>query len=252
MRTLVPRTMVAAITMMLLTACESALPSTPLAPTGSQVDKDDGNTGGLVVEGTQIQLLESYPVQVRLVVEGTLPTPCHGLEYQVSEPTDEGHIDVTLRAIPGDQAFCDQVITPFEEIIPVGKFTEGAFIVWLNGERVQEFNLGASAPTPSSGEGVEGLVYVDRADILMLESFPVQVELVVEGNKPTPCHELRWEVSDPDATGRIDVKLSSTIPPDVMCVQVLEAFEAHIPLGSFETGSFSVWLNGERVGEFEL
>ncbi len=252
MRTLTVRTSVAAIALILLAACESAAPSMPPSPTRFPLDKNDGNTGGLVVEGTQIRLLESYPVQVRLVVEGTLPTPCHRLVFQVSEPTNEGRIDVTLRATPGDQEFCDQVITPFEETVPIGSFTEGAFTIWLNEKRVQEFARGASTRAPNSGEGVEAPVYVNRAEILMLESFPVQVVLIVEGDKPTPCHELRWEVSGPDAAGRIDVELSSTIHSDVMCVQVLEAFEARIPIGSFETGSFAVWLNGERVAEFEL
>jgi hypothetical protein len=38
----------------------------------------------------------------------------------------------------------------------------------------------------------------------------------------------------------------------VACIQALEPFEVSIPLGSYTTGSFSVWLNGERVGEIRL
>ncbi|MEW6568444.1 MAG: hypothetical protein AB1449_09840 [Chloroflexota bacterium] len=112
-------------------------------------------------------------------------------------------------------------------------------------------------PTPSPvpaqpGEGPPGPVYVEETDLLLLESYPVQVRLVVRGNLPTPCHQARWEVSGPDDSGRIDVELYSTAPEDRACIQVLASFEEDIPLGSHERGQFTVWLNGEQVQAFQL
>ena len=49
-----------------------------------------------------------------------------------------------------------------------------------------------TAPT----DGEEGPVYVDSTDILYLESFPVQVRLLVQGSLPTPCHEAAWAVEE--------------------------------------------------------
>lgn len=113
---------------------------------------------------------------------------------------------------------------------------------------------GADVGTPETSTtvagGVEGPVFIDATEILYLESFPVQVRLVVRGSLPTPCHEAVWQVDDLGAT--IDVRLWSSAPLGQDCVQVLEPFEVSIPLGSFETSTSAVVLNGEEIGRLEL
>ena len=110
----------------------------------------------------------------------------------------------------------------------------------------------AAAPAAGEPQGERGPVYVETSELLLLESFPVQARLQVTGALPTPCHALKWEVHGPDPDGRIDVVLYSVADPNLACVQVLEAFEAIIPLGEFESGSYTVSLNGEPVGTFDL
>ncbi|MDA0364936.1 MAG: hypothetical protein O3B31_11100 [Chloroflexi bacterium] len=92
-------------------------------------------------------------------------------------------------------------------------------------------------------------MYVDFADVLLLESDPVQVVLYVTGNLPTPCHSLARAIAD-DGT-RLDVTLRSRSTAQ-SCMQVLHPFDERIALGSYASGSRTVWLNGERVGEFAL
>jgi hypothetical protein len=107
-----------------------------------------------------------------------------------------------------------------------------------------------STSTPGTGTAPtgweEGPVYVDSTDILYLESFPVQVHLLVQGSLPTPCHEAEWAVEE-GADG-ISVRLWSVSDPGAICVDVLEPFEISIPLGSFETADLPVELDGEPVG----
>lgn len=93
-------------------------------------------------------------------------------------------------------------------------------------------------------------MFIDSTEILYLESFPVQVRLVVRGSLPTPCHEIRWEVDDLGAV--IDVKLWSSVLLGQDCAQVLEPFEVSIPLGSFESSTSSVVLNGAEIGRLAL
>lgn len=97
-----------------------------------------------------------------------------------------------------------------------------------------------------------GPVYVDEAELLLMESHPVQVALVVRGSLPTPCHQVGWEVIGPDPSGRIDVRLYSLLFEGGGCAAVLEPFEARIPIGSYADGAYTVWMNDERVGQFEL
>lgn len=108
-------------------------------------------------------------------------------------------------------------------------------------------------PTPQAPQGeTRGPVHVDQTDLLLMESYPVQVALVVRGSLPSPCHQARWEVSGPDKQGRIDVALYSVAPEGLACAAVLEPVELSIRLGSYELGSFGVWLNGDMVQAFEL
>lgn len=110
---------------------------------------------------------------------------------------------------------------------------------------------GASLDVPGT-PGRRAPVYVEKIEILQLESYPVQVILRVDGQLPDPCHEAVWAVSDPDVQGRIDVDLHSEAPDALDCIQVLKPITLRIPIGSFKDGSYTIWLNGEKVGDFSL
>lgn len=96
-----------------------------------------------------------------------------------------------------------------------------------------------------------GNVYLDSAELLILESYPIQVNLYISGNLPTPCDQLRVKVNDPDSSNRIYIEIYSVSNPDTMCVQVLQPFDTNISLGSFTPGLYKVYLNGEMIGEFD-
>jgi hypothetical protein len=110
--------------------------------------------------------------------------------------------------------------------------------------------VGDNSTTTTTSGGVEGPVLVDSTEILYLESFPVQVRLVVRGSLPTPCHRPQWSVED-DGTA-IEVTLWSVIALGQSCAQVLEPFEVSIALGSFETADLDVLLNGDEIGRVEI
>ena len=111
----------------------------------------------------------------------------------------------------------------------------------------------SSTPVPTTGEAMrQGPIYVDEVELVMMESFPVQVRLILRGSLPNPCSSFAWQVEEPDPQGRIAVQAYSLQEADLACIQVLEPMEESVPLGAFTQGSFSVWLNGERVSEFEL
>ncbi|HSF83195.1 MAG TPA: hypothetical protein VLA49_18295 [Anaerolineales bacterium] len=112
--------------------------------------------------------------------------------------------------------------------------------------------VNSSPLDPIEGEDsmVRGEAFVDSAELLILESYPLQIRLMVNGTLPTPCHQLRASLDEPDEQGRIYVELYSLVDPQEICIQVLESFETNISLGSYPDGSYTVWLNSEQVGEF--
>jgi hypothetical protein len=107
------------------------------------------------------------------------------------------------------------------------------------------------APQPGDADLTRGNVYINEASLIIRESFPPQVSLTLAGDLPTPCNQLRAEISPPEPENKIRVDVYSVIDPNRICVQVLEPFEESIDLGTFPTGHYTVWVNGEMAGEFD-
>ena len=118
----------------------------------------------------------------------------------------------------------------------------------------EDTDAGESPPSPwqpasDDDQLIRGEAFVNESQILVLESFPPQFMLLIGGALPTPCHELRVEISDPDEQNRIYIEVYSVSEPAEICVQVLEPFDESVPLKGFPSGEYSVWVNGEEVGE---
>jgi hypothetical protein len=107
------------------------------------------------------------------------------------------------------------------------------------------------APKPDDTNLSRGNVFLNESSLLIRESFPPQISLSLSGDLPTPCHELRVHVQEPDPDNKINVEVYSVVDPDRVCIQVLEPFQANIDLGIFPSGHYAVWANGEMVGEFD-
>lgn len=106
-------------------------------------------------------------------------------------------------------------------------------------------------PQQSDTQLKQGSVYLDSSEILTLESYPLQFTLHMKGSLPTPCHQLRVAVQQPNAQNQILIEVYSVVDPDKMCTQVLEPFEVTVPLGSYPAGKYTVLVNGEVIAEFQ-
>lgn len=107
------------------------------------------------------------------------------------------------------------------------------------------------APSPADEGMTRGEAYLDDVQLLTLESYPPQFMLNIKGNLPTPCYQLRIAVSPPDAENKVNVEIYSIADPDQTCVQVLAPFEVNYLLGTFPTGTYTLWINGEKVADFQ-
>lgn len=115
-------------------------------------------------------------------------------------------------------------------------------------------NGAGSSPTPGpteeppQGAMARGRVYLDEIELLVMESYPIQLAVHLEGDLPTPCHTLQWGASGADEEGNIRVEVYSEAPTELECIQVLEPFEETVQLGTVESGTFTVFVNGEEIG----
>lgn len=106
---------------------------------------------------------------------------------------------------------------------------------------------------PKSGDTdlTREIVFIHATDLLIRESFPPQVSLGIKGELPSPCHQLRVVINAPDSDNKIAADVYSVTDPKRACIQVIKPFEKYIDLGTFPTGHYTVWVNGEKVGEFD-
>jgi hypothetical protein len=217
------------------------------------------------VESVEIQLLESFPVQVNLLVKGNLPDGCTELD-QVNVTFDEAsntfNVEVTTQR-PAD-AMCTEALVPFEETIPldVHGLPAGTYTVEVN--RVTDvFTLNVDnvapepplPPTPVPGqEATMGKATVERIEILKMESFPVQVNVIAMGNLPDGCTEIdeiyQWRDME---THTLNVEITTRRPADAMCTLALVPFEETIALDVYAlpAGTYTVNVNGV-TGTFAL
>ena len=89
-----------------------------------------------------------------------------------------------------------------------------------------------------------GLASVDEIDILILESFPVQVQVIASGNLPDPCTEISEVLQEREGnTFFITIK---TYRSPGFCIQVLAPFEEIISLEVYglPAGTYTVDVNG--------
>src|SRR5215210_4304258 len=58
-------------------------------------------------------------------------------------------------------------------------------------------------PKPGDEKLTRGNVFIQEYGLMIRESFPPQVSLAFSGELPTPCHQLRAVVSEPDEENKI-------------------------------------------------
>ena len=96
-----------------------------------------------------------------------------------------------------------------------------------------------------SGEFIRGEAVVEDVEIVFLESFPLGVHAVASGYLPDPCTEID-EISVEREGSHFEVLITTLREAEVMCAQVIEAFEQNIPLDVYglPAGDYTVTVNG--------
>jgi len=109
------------------------------------------------------------------------------------------------------------------------------------------------APQTGDGDLMAGDITVDSSSVRLAESQPPQVMVNFAYFQPTPCYQLRVEVSKPDSDDHINLKAYAVAEKDKPCALMALAtpLRASLNLGSFPSGHYVVLLNGNQIGEFD-
>ena len=115
---------------------------------------------------------------------------------------------------------------------------------------------------PHAGDGklTPGTVYIESVEAItdgtaLSENVTLSHApgILIAGFLPTPCHQLRVTVSEPDQAGNIQVMAYSLVDPNAMCIQVLEPFATFVPMENLPAGQYTVTVNdGEQTLELTI
>ena len=107
-------------------------------------------------------------------------------------------------------------------------------------------------PPPGDSELDRANAITSSIYLLFTDTDPAEVVMHIGGYLPTPCHQLRIYVHPPDEEKRVNIDVYALVEPDLDCPQVLRAYDTRVNLGSYPAGSYWVWVNGGRVGNFDF
>lgn len=203
------------------------------------------------VESLEVVLLESFPVQAQVRVAGNLPDGCTELhDISVAQDGQKFILTLTTRR-PMVDVFCTQASVPFEEVVEldISGLEAGTYTVIAQEEQMT-FTLDVDNVLP---EDVEQTEYdygenatVEDLTVNIMESYPFQVSVRLEGYLPDGCTEIE-EISSSREDRIFTIEIVTRRPAgDVMCTQQIVPFEETLNLDveNLETGEYTI-----RYGE---
>ena len=126
--------------MSILLACQPVSPAEPTQqspePTVSSPDPDilDPISENVYVNNMQINIMESFPLQVNVTVSGNLPDGCTSIVKSTAIFDNKNTFEIHFYTDRPKDLMCTQALVPFEETIPLevyglpaGKYTVNVY-----------------------------------------------------------------------------------------------------------------------------
>ncbi len=129
------------------------------------------------------------------------------------------------------------------------------FVVILSGcvdEKRNAGNTTNNSQGTSEGDYIYSTANVESIQIVTLESFPVQIQVIAEGYLPDGCTEVD-KVTIEREGNTFTVNISTKRPKDAICTQEIVPFNETTPLDvqGLKAGNYTVNVNGVTES-FEL
>jgi inhibitor of cysteine peptidase len=132
--------------------------------------------------------------------------------------------------------------------IIAGSIIVGIVINSLSGDSPKPPDYGDN----KTGEFIYGNATVESIEIMVLESFPVQIKVNARGYLPDSCTEIHRITKEKEGNTFL-VAIKTVRPADTFCTEVIVPFQEVISLDVYglKAGIYNVDVNGVK-GTFEL
>lgn len=139
--------------------------------------------GEVEIDAVEVQILESFPVQVEVVIRGSLPDGCTEIERieQRFEPEDNVFW-IEINTVRTSDDACTQALVPFEESISLDVYglAAGTYTVDVRGTR-ETFTLDVDNAPSDAGMPNPASVYCEE------QGYRLEIRTDEEGNQYGVC-----------------------------------------------------------------
>lgn len=105
---------------------------------------------------------------------------------------------------------------------------------------------------PPQDDNITSKANIESVEVALLESFPVQVQVIAKGYLEDSCTEIA-EIQKQQIDNTFEITITTKKPADAICAQVIKLFEENISLEAegLKKGTYTVNVNG-KTEEFTL
>ncbi len=110
-----------------------------------------------------------------------------------------------------------------------------------------------SVQGPAGQQLETGEAHIDSMEVQVLESFPVQVHVVLRGNLPDGCTRLGMTTVRYNGSDQFELELPTLRDPSAICTEAQVPYELTVPLDmvALEAGTYTIQA-GDLTDEFTL
>ena len=219
------------------------------------VDPDEFTFGKAIIDSAEVLILESFPVQVNVQINGSLQDGCTEL-HRIDQVREENTFFVTVETIRPVDEECTEALVPFTEVtsLDVAGLPAGEYTVDVNGFTTSfELQVDNVAPQgmDAGGEMTVAEAMIDDVEVVAAaeDDSAAAPEVQISGSLNDACTEL-GEITDEydEETNTVRVTVLTERPSDMICAQVIEPFSTTYELTSVPgPGEYTLSVNGVEI-----
>jgi inhibitor of cysteine peptidase len=197
---------------------------------------------GVAIDNIVIVMGVGFMLGIAIVVYGIVKTSPKGF---ISDFSIGFLVGITLLLMI-------QSVTDLIDVVII--VTIAVVLIWrcIGDDRSSSSPSPTPTQTTTQGDETVNLANVNTIEIMLLESFPVQVNVGASGEHPDSCTKVD-EITTRREGNTFVVTISAFRPADAMCAEVITPYEEVIALDvvGLKAGVYTVEVNGIR-DTFEL
>ncbi|MCA9982384.1 MAG: hypothetical protein KDD89_16175, partial [Anaerolineales bacterium] len=230
------------------------------APATEETNTGTSDTHPATVDSFEIMILESFPVQVNVAVQGSLSGSCSSLG-DIRSTMEADTFTIEIDEVTQLDAVCTMALVPFEEIVPlsVAGLPAGEYRVVVNNLEPQTFTLDvdnvpqveepidapSAEPEADSGNAT-GQAYVNFVTVTTVDESNGRATVQIQGDLANSCTVIdEIAVAGPE-NNQFTAEIIASQPADMVCTEAIVPFTQTIVLDlvGLESGDYAIEVGG--------